>query len=313
MTIPDLSVDVGGLKLATPFMNASGILGVASSSFARLAKSGAGAVVTKSIGPRPRFGNPNPSVVQVSPGTFLNAVGLANPGVDEFLREFPSVKACGVPVVASVFGDSVESYAEVAAKFEQAGADAVELNVSCPHAEVSDVGTDPSRTREVVRAVRAAIKIPLWVKLSPNVTDVAAIATAAEGAGADAVVAINTVRAMAIDADLQRPVLFHGTGGLSGRAIKHVALAAVYQLASAVDVPVIGCGGVSNWRDAIEFFLAGASALQVGSALAGDHDALSKMAAGVKNYLEARGASGVRDLVGLARKNHERGAGGETP
>ncbi len=298
-----LSVKIGSLLLEKPFMNASGILGVAASSFKVLAQAGAGAVVTKSIGPYPREGNPNPSIIELTPGTFLNAVGLGNPGIEEFLHELPDFKKCGVPVIASIFGDSIEKYGEIAHRVEAAGADAVELNVSCPHAEVSQIGTDSAQTLQVVREVRRNISVPLLVKLSPNVTNIVEIARAAEQGGADAVVAINTLRALKICIDLQLPVLSHGTGGLSGHAIKPIAVAAVFQLAQSLSIPIIGCGGVYTVEDALEFFLAGASALQIGSALAKGYDIFSMLTAGVKNYLQTHEASNLGEIVGNAHKN----------
>lgn len=304
----DLAVRIGSLRLEKPFMNASGILGVATSSFAKLVEAGVGAVVSKSIGPVPRAGNPNPSIVELAPGTLLNAVGLGNPGVDVFVEELPAIKACGVPVVASIFGASIDGYARVAERVERAGADAVELNVSCPHAEVSTIGTDPARTREVVAAVRDRLAGPLWVKLSPNVTDLVAIGRAAEAAGADAVVAINTLRAMSINVELQRPVLAHGTGGLSGSAIKPVAVRAVYELARALTIPVIGCGGVAMWADAVEFFLAGARAIQVGSALWEGYGVFEALARGTREYLARHGFAKLEDIVGLAARKFDLGA-----
>ncbi|MHA1733321.1 MAG: dihydroorotate dehydrogenase [Promethearchaeota archaeon] len=305
-----LSTHVGGLYLENPLMNASGILGVAPSSSKVLARAGAGAVVTKSIGPYPREGNPNPSIIELSPGTFLNAVGLGNPGIEAFLEELPEIKECGVPVVVSIFGDSIEKYGEIAGRAERAGADAIELNVSCPHAEVSTIGTDPARTEEVVGAVRANTTIPLFVKLSPNVTSVVDVALAAERGGADAVVAINTLRGVHVNVDLKLPVLSHGTGGLSGRAIKPVAVGAVFQLYQHLRIPIIGCGGIFDWRDALEFFLAGARAVQVGSALSKGYEVFGQVAAGIEGYLESNSFGSLEDIVGLAVRNFVAASGG---
>jgi dihydroorotate dehydrogenase (NAD+) catalytic subunit len=258
---------VCGLRFRNPIILASGILGVTGAILTRLvAEFGIGGITSKSIGPEPRAGYLNPSVIEIEPGTCLNAVGLANPGIDEFIKEIPEIKHEDVPLIVSIFGDTEDQYVMMARKVEQAGVDAVELNISCPHAKVSSIGADPYLTASVVAKVKAAVKIPVVVKLNPNVTSIVDIGRAAERAGADALVAINTLRGMAIDIDVMKPVLANKSGGVSGKAIKPMAIKAVYDLYESVHIPIIGCGGVFTGYDAIEFMLAGASAVQVGTA-----------------------------------------------
>ncbi|MHA2394147.1 MAG: tRNA-dihydrouridine synthase, partial [Promethearchaeota archaeon] len=214
-----LEINLSGLKLKSPLILASGILGVSYSSMKRVIDAGAGAVTSKSIGPKPRKGYKNPSIIEISPGTFLNAVGLANPGIEDFISEIKKIKEHEIPLIVSVFGDTNEIYRDVAVKAEKTGADGIEINISCPHAEVSSIGTDKEQTYSLVKSLKEKLEVPLFVKLNPNVTDIVEIALAAEKGGADAVVAINTLSAMVIDINTKRPILAHGSGGLSGRAI----------------------------------------------------------------------------------------------
>ena len=298
--MPELSVELAGLRLRNPTMLAAGILGLSAHTLKRAYEAGAGAVVSKSIGPEPRPGFKTPILVELDCG-LLNAVGLSNPGAERFSGEIKALREAGVPVIASVFGFRPEDYARVAERLAEAGAVALELNVSCPHVSgVREIGSRPELVEEVVRAVKDAVSDrPVFVKLSPNVTDIVAIGLAAERAGADGVVAINTVRALAIDVELRRPVLSAGFGGLSGPAIKPIAVRAVCELYGALDVPVIGCGGVMSWRDAVEFILAGASAVQVGSAIyyrgLGVFKAITD---GLAAYMERMGYAKVADMVG---------------
>lgn len=298
-----LSISLAGLKLENPTILASGILGYTAESLARVAKAGAGAVVTKSVGAAPRAGYANPTVFQAESG-LINAMGLPNPGIDVFAEDIKFSKTVlHVPVIVSVFGYSSEEYAAVAKKAVLAGADAVELNVSCPHVKQTgaEIGQSPKLLGEVVLAVKAAVNVPLIVKLSPNVADIAVFAHAAVEAGADALTAVNSVKAMAIDAETMLPVLSNTKGGLSGSAIKPVALRCVYEIAEVFpDVPVIGCGGISDWKDAVEFFLAGASAVQIGTAVAEDVFVFESVAKGVESYLRRKHFGSVKEIVGLA-------------
>jgi dihydroorotate dehydrogenase (NAD+) catalytic subunit len=300
-------VEVAGLRLRSPLMNAAGVLGMSPPILKRVYDSGAGAVVTKSIGPVPRTGHPNPTLVRVSCGA-LNAMGLPNPGADYFADKVRTLKEMGVPVVASFFGGSVEEFAEVASALSEAGADALELNASCPNVqeELGMLASDAGNVEKVTAAVREETRLPLFVKLSPNVTDIKEIARAAERGGADAITAVNTLKGMAIDIDFRRPVLTNVTGGLSGPAVKPVSLRCVWEVAEAVDVPVIGCGGVTTWEDAVEYLLAGASALEIGTAvMTHGFEVYGQVNEGIRRYLEENGFGGIKEVVGLAHQTRE--------
>ena len=300
-----LSISFAGLTLANPTILASGILGYSAESLNRVAKGGAGAVVTKSVGIAPRAGYSNPTVVQAESG-LINAMGLPNPGIEVYSEEIRFSKTIlRVPVIVSVFGYSAEEYAVVAKRAVDAGADAVELNVSCPHVKQTgaEIGQSPKFLSEVVAMVKAAINKPLIVKLSPNVADITVLAQAAVEAGADALTAVNTLKAMAIDSETMRPILSNVRGGLSGAAVKPVALRCVYDIHEAFgDVPVFGCGGVTNWRDAVEFFLAGASAVQIGTAVAENTEVFQAVTKGVETYLRRKHYGSVKEIVGLAHR-----------
>lgn len=301
-----LTTNLAGIKLANPTALASGVMGYTAESLQRIARAGAGAVVTKSVGVEPRPGYPNPTVVQASAG-FINAMGLPNPGIDVFAEEIKFAKTIlKVPLIVSVYGYTAEEYATAAKKAVAAGADAVELNVSCPHVKDtgSEIGQQSKVLSEVVGKVKAAVpKNPVIVKLSPNVNDIAETAKVAVKAGADALTAINTVKAMTIDAETQMPVLGNVKGGLSGPAIKPIAVRAVYDVFEAVKVPIFGCGGITTWQDAVEFLLAGASAVQIGSGVALDEPELfQKINKGIQAYLERKGYGSVKDIVGLSHQ-----------
>ncbi|MHA2184148.1 MAG: dihydroorotate dehydrogenase [Promethearchaeota archaeon] len=297
-----LENNLSGLKLKSPLILASGILGVSYSSMKRLFDAGIGAVTSKSIGPRPRKGYKNPSIIEIYPGTFLNAVGLGNPGIDNFLSEIKEIKKSKIPLIVSVFGDSNESYLHVATKAEQAGADAIEINISCPHAAVSSIGIDSDLTFSVVQTLKEKLGVPLFVKLNPNVTDIGKIALAAQKGGADGVVAINTLSAMVIDINTKRPILAHGSGGLSGKAIHPIAVKKVYDLYQLLKIPIIGCGGISTWKDVVEFILAGASAVQIGTALYNGVKIITRINKSLHKYLENNGYTSITELIGLAHQ-----------
>jgi len=299
-----LSVDVAGLRLRNPTMNAAGVLGISAPLLRRVYEGGAGAVVTKSLGPEPRRGHLNPTMVIVEGGV-LNAMGLPNPGAEYFVEAIKALKSDGVPVVASFFGASIQDFRDVAELLSEAGVDALEVNVSCPNVqeELGMLGADCPNTEKVTSAVKEVSKSPVFVKLSPNVTDIAEIARAAERGGADGITAVNTLKGMAIDAEFRRPILTNVTGGLSGPTVKSVALRCVWDVAQAVDLPVIGCGGVTNWRDAVEYMLAGASAVEVGTAVRERGFGVYKeITIGLERYLEANGFSRAEDIVGLAQE-----------
>jgi len=284
-------------------MLASGILGLSAESLSNVVTGGAGAVVTKSVGLKPRRGYANPTTVQASCG-LINAIGLPNPGINEFIKELREAKSLGVPVIASIYGFSAEEYATVAKK--AVDAEAVELNVSCPHVKETgaEIGQNPEILAKVVREVKAAVKKPVFVKLSPNVTNITEVAEAAAKAGADALTAINTVKAMAIDTETAMPILSNKMGGLSGPAIKPIAVRCVYEIYERVKVPIIGCGGVTNWRDSVEFLLAGASTVQVGTAVAiKGPNVFKAVTRGINTYLKKKGFESVSEIVGLSHRS----------
>jgi dihydroorotate dehydrogenase (NAD+) catalytic subunit len=304
--VSQLAVDIAGLKLRNPTMLAAGILGMSSASMLEVIGNGAGAVVTKSLGLKPRKGYANPAVVQVDCG-IINAMGLPNPSVNSFAEEIQEIKQSkvNVPIIVSVYGFSAEDFAKVAQKAEKIGADAVELNLSCPHVEGTgcEIGQNPRTVAEVVKKVKATVKKPVILKLTPNVADIVAIAKAGAKAGADAITAINTVRAMKIDVETAKPILANKFGGLSGPAIKPIAVRCVYEIYEQVKTPIIGCGGVTTWEDAVEFMLAGASAVQIGSAIAWkDLSVFKSVASGIDRYLKQKGFRSVKDIVGLSHR-----------
>jgi dihydroorotate dehydrogenase (NAD+) catalytic subunit len=285
-------------------MLAAGILGMTSLSLKRVTEAGAGAIVTKSIGLKPRTGYTNPTVVLTDCG-IINAMGLPNPGIKYFASEIDKAKTSDHPVIVSVYGFSAEEFVQVAKKAAAAGAAALELNVSCPHVEKtgSEVGQNTKLLKTIVKAVKRETRIPVFVKLTPNVTDIVDCAKAAKVAGADAIVAINTVRAMAINAETMKPVLGNKFGGLSGPAIKPIALRCVYEIYQQVNIPIIGCGGISDWRDAVEFMLAGARAVQIGTAVAFKGlEVFQSVTKGIEAYLETKEFESVKEIVGLAHK-----------
>ena len=297
-----LELNISELKLNSPLILASGILGVSYSTMKRLIDTGIGAITTKSIGPRPRKGYKNPSIIEVYPGTFLNSVGLGNPGIDNFMREIKEIKKFKFPLIVSVFGDTIESYIKVALKAEQAGANAIEINISCPHAEVSSIGIDENLTFSIVKSMKKELKVPLFVKLNPNVTNLGEIALAAQNGGANAVVAINTLAAMKVDINTRRPILSHGSGGLSGKAIHPIAIKMVYDLYKILEIPIIGCGGASNWQDIIEFILVGASAVQIGTVLHQGLDIITDIINGLKKFLIDSEYGSISEVKGLAHE-----------
>ena len=303
MTNP-LATQIADLKLSNPTMLAAGVLGYTGLSMKRVIESGAGAVVTKSMGLKPRTGYGNPTVVQTDCG-LLNAMGLPNPGISHFKEEMKEVNKLNAPTIFSIYGFSPENFTEVAKIAVEIGAAAVELNVSCPHVKKAgaQVGSDPSLLMEIVKQVKSQIEKPVIVKLTPNVTDITEIAKAAQKAGADAICAINTVKAMTIDPETCKPILANKYGGLSGPAIKPIGLRCVYDIYNAVDIPIIGCGGISNWQDAVEYLLAGACSLQIGTAIAfQDLTVFKSVTDGITNYLEHKGFNNLKDIIGLAHK-----------
>ncbi len=268
----------------------------------RASRAGAGAVVSKSFNVKGREGYRNPSFIEVQ-GGFLNALGIPNPGMEEMREEVETASKAGVPVIASVFGFDAEEFAAAAAMGEKGGAIAVELNVSCPHVrEVGvEIGQRPKVVAEVTHAVKGRVRIPVFVKLSPNVTDITEVAKAAQSAGADAVTAINTALGMAVNVDSAYPILGGTLGGLSGPALHPIAVRAIYQIRRAVDLPIIGVGGVQDYRGALEMMMVGASAVQIGSAVTSQGlEIFRDVTTGMSKFLEQRGLSSIRQVIGIA-------------
>ena len=299
----DLGTRIGGLALRNPFLLASGIWGESGESLAGAWDAGAGGVITKSIGSVPRLGYPNPTVETFDEWGLLNAMGLPNPGIDEYPKEIDVARARGATVIGSVFGGTPEEFATLARRIGETGVAAIELNLSCPHAEGygTEVGSDPRDVEAIVRAVVREVHVPVIAKLTPNTPDPGALAVAAERAGAGAISAINTVRGLALDTTLRRPVLAHGLGGLSGPAIKPVGLACVWQIYDRVRIPVIGVGGISTPEDALEYLMAGACAVEIGTAVTQQGIAVfGRLAEGLARRLDALGLASVTAAVGAA-------------
>jgi dihydroorotate dehydrogenase (NAD+) catalytic subunit len=299
---PRVAVDVGGgLTLRNPVIAASGTFGYGLEFAGVTDLRALGAIVVKGLSLEPNRGHPAPRILE-TPAGMLNAIGLQNVGVAAFIdSKLPALRAYGTPIVANCWGHVPEEFGEVAARLSDAeGVAAVEINVSCPNKREWGriIATDVELTREVVRLVRRRCRLPVWVKLSPNVTDIASFARVAEEEGADAVSLINTLLGLAVDLELRRPVLTNGTGGLSGPAIKPIALRMVHEVVRAVKIPVIGMGGISNGEDALEFLLVGARAVQVGTASFTDPRATERIAAGIRAGLRRRGCPDVNAWIG---------------
>ncbi|MEB2312381.1 MAG: dihydroorotate dehydrogenase [Sorangiineae bacterium] len=299
----DQRVSIGSLTLANPVLTASGTFGYGLEYDDFFDVATLGGICTKGLSLLPRPGNP-PDRIRETPAGMLNAIGLANVGVEAFCRDkLPALRARGVTVIANVFATSVEDFVRLAERLDgEEGVHAIELNVSCPNVSHGGIefGREPRMAAQVTAAVRAATRRPVWVKMSPEAGDVAEVARACEASGADAITAINTIRGLSIDPDARRPRLANRTGGLSGPALRPIALRIVWDLVGAVRIPVIGIGGIATERDAIEFLLAGASAVQVGTASFTDPSAAAKIAEGIARYCDQRGST-VVELIGGAR------------
>lgn len=298
----DLSVTIGGLQLKNPVMTASGTFGygLEFSDFVNLEE--IGGIIVKGTTLQPRQGNPYPRMAETAHG-MLNCVGLQNKGVDYFCKHiYPQIRSIRTNMIVNVSGSAPEDYAQCAARIDELERiPAIELNISCPNVKQGGMafGVTAKGAASVVRAVRQAYHKTLIVKLSPNVTDITEIARAVEAEGADSVSLINTLMGMAIDAEKRKRVLSIGTGGLSGPAVKPVALRMVYQVARAVKIPVVGLGGISDAKDAVEFLLAGATAVEVGTMNFVDPAITVKVAKGIDDYLERHGFASVRDIIGI--------------
>ena len=298
-----LETTVGALTLANPVMTASGTFGYGEEIADLVNVAELGAIVCKTVTRLTREGNAPPRTCETASG-MLNAIGLQNVGLERFVRDkMPFLRGCGAPVVVNVAGQTVEEFGFLCrALSEIEGVAAIELNISCPNvAHGLDFATDAALTQELIAHARTSTRLPIWAKLSPNVTDIARIARAAQAGGADALCVANTFVGLAIDVNTWRPRLSNGTGGLSGPAIKPLALRAVWSCAGAVEIPIIGVGGIMTALDAIEFLLAGASAVQIGTATFVQPNAANLITQGIDDYLHERGIGTVADIVGKAR------------
>jgi dihydroorotate dehydrogenase (NAD+) catalytic subunit len=291
------------LHLSNPVIAASGCFGYGTEYASVMDVQRLGAFVSKGITPEPRSGNPMPRITE-TPGGMLNAIGLQNPGIRGFIKKYPPVwERWRVPAIVNISAETVSDYAMMArALDEQPGIAGIEVNISCPNVAAGGYcfGWDAGMSADVTRAVRQATTLPIIVKLSPGAVDVAGVALAVEDAGADAISLINTLVGMAIDVKRKRPVLANGTGGLSGPAIKPVALRMVYQVASVVSIPVIGMGGIMGLDDALEFFMAGASAIQVGTLIFPQPGKVLALIDEIDGWLDRNGYAGLQDIVGAA-------------
>jgi len=299
----NISTEISGLKLRNPLILASGILGETGESLVNAARNGAGAVTTKSIGIKPKKGNKNPTLIETKYG-LINAIGLANSGIDNYENEIKTALKSNVPVIGSVFGKNKKEFVLVSKKMENFGVNAVELNMSCPHARGYgvEIGEDKKLVYDIVRNVKKTVDIPVFVKISAHSNNLS-LAKNIERAKADAIVAINSLRGMKIDLDLGIPVLSNKIGGYSGPGIKPVGVRTVYEIASSVKIPIIGCGGVMNGEDAVEYMMAGASAVQIGSAV---HyrgvDVFRKICKEIKTWMKKNNYKKIDEIVGIGLK-----------
>lgn len=295
----DLSVNICGVKLNNPLIAASGTFGFGHEYSEFYPLSTLGGISCKGITLKPRLGNPPPRIAE-GKGGILNSVGLQNPGVDHFIdNDLPWLSQQGTAVIANIAGNTVEEYCMMAEKLNDTTVDMVEMNISCPNVKHGGVafGTSCDSVASITKAVRSHCRKPLIVKLSPNVSDIAEIAKAAQSEGADAVSLINTLTGMRIDIETSRPILKNNTGGMSGPAVFPVAVRMVWEVKKAVDIPVIGMGGISTWEDAAEMLIAGADALQIGTVLFNDPYAPIKICEGLSAFLQRKGLKSVSELT----------------
>lgn len=300
---PSLSTSIGPIPIERPTMLASGILGISLDVFNRIYKSGAGAVVTKSLSKEPWEGYPNPTIFSVKGGGWINAIGLSNPGAPYFAKMISQNKE--IPIIVSLVGSVEDDFIFMIKQFESCKILAFELNLSCPHVEKVglEVGDDPELVRKIIKKIKSVTKVPIIAKVGLGTTNYLDTVLVAQESGADAITAINTLRAMAIDVETERPILSNKIGGLSGTPIKPIAVRCVYEISSKYDIPIIGCGGISSWEDAVEFILAGASAVQLGSVV-GDNwlSVFGDINNGIMKYMEKKGFSKIEEMTGRAKR-----------
>ena len=299
----NLSVEIDKIRLRNPTMLASGILGISQSIFERLYNENIGAVVTKSISVNPMKGYPNPTVVPIGGGSYLNAVGLSNPGVDAFSKELSKNKK--IPIMISLVGSSEKEFSRMVKVFDSLSILGYEINLSCPHVSKMgmEVGDDQEAVNKIVKTVRMNTTKPISVKVGVGSIDVVELARVAIEAGANIITSINTLRAMTIDIETMMPILGNRVGGLSGTAIKPIGVRCVYEISKNIKAPVIGCGGVSSWQDVIEYMMAGASAVQIGSVLGSNGPKIfNRITKDLKNYVDKKGMKNISEIIGIAHK-----------
>ena len=290
--------------MKNPTILASGIMDEDAGSMQRIIECNAGAIVTKSIGLTAREGYPNPTVIELDYG-ILNAMGLPNPGIENFYKEINQLKNSKTPIIGSIFGANSKEFITLAGLMEDFGVSSLELNLSCPHAKSYglELGCNPKLVKEITSQVKDHVNIPVFVKLSPNVTNIVEIAKSAEEGNADAIVAINTVKAMKIDLEIKKPILSNKIGGYSGKAIKPIGIRCVYEISKNIKIPIIGVGGVTTGEDAIEYFMAGACAIQIGSAIYYKGlEIFKEICKEIQQFMNLHNYKKLTDLIGVAIK-----------
>ena len=298
----DLSVDIAGIHFRNPLLLASGFLGISQEIFNRLYKSGLGAVVSKSISVVPMEGYKGPTIVSINQKSYLNAIGLSNPGADAFSEEISNNT---VPLLVSLVGSSATEFPNLIKKFDKLNILGYEINLSCPHVAKMgmEVGDDPTLVTKIIKTIKANTKKPVIIKVGIGNVDVVKLADLIEESGADAITAINTIRAMTINTETGMPILSNKIGGLSGSSIKPIGVRCVYEISKKVSIPVIGCGGIMNWEDVIEYMLAGATTVELGSVI-GYHGLgiINKIIKGINGYLNKKGYKSVKEIIGIAHR-----------
>lgn len=298
----DLSIEIAGIHFRNPLLLASGFLGISQEIFNRLYRSGLGAVVSKSISVDPMEGYKGPTIVSINQKSYLNAIGLSNPGADAFSEEISSNT---VPLIVSLVGSSATEFPNLIKKFDKLNILGYEINLSCPHVAKMgmEVGDDPTLVTKIIKTIKANTKKPVIIKVGIGNVDVVKLADIIEESGADAITAINTVRAMAINTETGMPILSNKIGGLSGSSIKPIGVRCVYEISKKVSIPVIGCGGIMNWEDVIEYMLAGATTVELGSVI-GYHGlgVINKIIKGISGYLDKKGYKSIKEIIGIAHR-----------
>lgn len=298
----DLSIDIAGIHFRNPLLLASGFLGISQEIFNRLYRSGLGAVVSKSISVDPMEGYKGPTIISINQKSYLNAIGLSNPGADAFSDEISNNT---VPLIVSLVGSSATEFPNLIKKFDKLNILGYEINLSCPHVAKMgmEVGDDPTLVTKIIKTIKANTKKPVIIKVGIGNVDVVKLADIIEESGADAITAINTIRAMAINTETGMPILSNKIGGLSGSSIKPIGVRCVYEISKKVSIPVIGCGGIMNWEDVIEYMLAGATTVELGSVI-GYHGlgVINKIIKGISGYLDKKGYKSVREIIGIAHR-----------